>query len=212
MPEGWQYLQCQHAREPRRSAPLRFLALRLAPNLTLAVSLAVGIVGQIPTADAASFSGRITTIDAKTRLVTATVTAGASLVPGGPRTFSFVQFEVGDAKVLSSLRRGQPVEADFQAYLVSISGIPFHYKIVSVSAGPTTVPSISSFSIFLYLHIPVFNVDVPLDPPIADRYFTSPEQDVNVNAKVILASPAPASGLILNLSGSNSAAADVPPT
>src|SRR5439155_22379637 len=119
----------------------------------LAVSLAVGIVGQIPTADAASFLGRITTIDAKTRLVTATVTAGASLVPGVPRTFSFVQFEVDDAKVLSSLRRGQPVEADFQAYLVSISGIPFRYKIVSVSAGLTTVPSIPSFSIFLYLHI-----------------------------------------------------------
>src|SRR5439155_8895104 len=78
-----------------------FRALHSAVTLALAGVLAVG-VGQIPTAGAATFSGQITAVEAKTALVTARAI-------GSGRTF---QFKTGDAGSVVWLRPGQLVQAN----------------------------------------------------------------------------------------------------
>src|SRR2546426_643384 len=98
--------------------------------MVLAFGLTLGVVGQISTTEAANSSCQITAIDAKTGLVTARETATG-------HTF---QFKIDDARLLTSLRPGQAVQADFQVQLVSIPGVASRYKIVSVTTQGQQLP------------------------------------------------------------------------
>ena len=78
--------------------------------VSLAIVLTLGVVVCFVPADAVEPCCSITALDAKTQTVTARETKTG-------RTF---QFKVADTKLLTALKIGQPVHADFKSMKVSV--------------------------------------------------------------------------------------------
>ena len=101
-------------------------------SFTITLTLALGaMVGLVPVG-AVEPCCNITAIDAKTQTVTASET----------RTQRTFQFTVSDTKVLSTLKVGQAVHADFKTMKVSLNpdGIAPCCAVVNLRA-PTSAPA-----------------------------------------------------------------------
>ena len=99
--------------------------------VSLAIVLTLGVVVCFVPADAAEPCCSITALDAKTQTVTAKET----------RTGRTFQFKVADTKLLTALKFGQAVHADFKTMKVSLNpdGIAPCCNMVNLRA-PATAP------------------------------------------------------------------------